>query len=170
MATGKTMTWMRVIHRYLGFFLAGIMGVYALSGTVMIFRNTDFLKREKQVTRSLDPGLEGEALGRAMRMRGFRVEKQEGDLIYFAQGTYNQATGEAIYTEKRLPVLIEKMEGMHKATSDRPLFWMNIFFGASLLFFVVSSFWMFRPKTSIFKKGLYFTAGGVLLMVIMLWV
>ena len=164
------MTWMRVIHRYLGFFLAGIMGVYALSGTVMIFRNTDFLKQEKQVTQSLAPGLSGEALGQALRMRGFRVERQEGDLLYFAQGTYNQATGEAIYTEKRLPILIEKMERMHKATSDRPLFWMNIFFGASLLFFVVSSFWMFRPKTSIFKKGLYFTAGGVILMLIMLWV
>ena len=37
----------RVWHRYLGFFLAGIMAVYAVSGVVMIFRNTDFLKQEK---------------------------------------------------------------------------------------------------------------------------
>ena len=33
---------MRILHRYLGFFLAGIMAVYALSCTVMIFRDTDF--------------------------------------------------------------------------------------------------------------------------------
>jgi uncharacterized iron-regulated membrane protein len=36
----------RVIHRYLGFFLAGIMALYALSGIVMIFRDTDFLKSQ----------------------------------------------------------------------------------------------------------------------------
>ncbi len=30
-------TAMRLIHRYLGFFLAGIMAVYALSGIIMIF-------------------------------------------------------------------------------------------------------------------------------------
>lgn len=164
------MTWMRVIHRYLGFFLAGIMGMYALSGVVMIFRNTDFLKQEQQVTRTLEPGLAGEDLGRAMGMRGFRVTEQQGDMLHFEQGTYNQATGEAVYTEMKLPVLIEKMEHVHKATSDRPLFWMNIFFGVSLLFFVLSSFWMFRPKTSIFRKGLYFTAAGFVLMVVMLWV
>ena len=35
------MTTMRVYHRYLGFFLAGIMAVYATSRMVLIFRNTD---------------------------------------------------------------------------------------------------------------------------------
>jgi uncharacterized iron-regulated membrane protein len=38
---------MRIYHRYLGFFLAGIMAVYAISGVVMIFRDTDFLKQKK---------------------------------------------------------------------------------------------------------------------------
>ena len=38
----------RIIHRYLGFFLAGIMTVYALSGVVLIFRDTDLFKIEKQ--------------------------------------------------------------------------------------------------------------------------
>jgi uncharacterized iron-regulated membrane protein len=41
---------MRIIHRYLGFFLSGIMAVYALSGIVLIFRDTDFLKQEKIIT------------------------------------------------------------------------------------------------------------------------
>lgn len=43
MTTRKTM---RVIHRYLGFFLAGIMAVCATSGIIMIFRTTDFLKQK----------------------------------------------------------------------------------------------------------------------------
>jgi uncharacterized iron-regulated membrane protein len=38
---------MRIIHRYLGFFLAGIMAVYAISGILLIFRETNFLKSEK---------------------------------------------------------------------------------------------------------------------------
>ena len=40
----STQFYMRIIHRYLGFFLAGIMTVYALSGVLLIFRSTDFLK------------------------------------------------------------------------------------------------------------------------------
>jgi uncharacterized iron-regulated membrane protein len=35
---------MRIFHRYLGFFLSGIMTVYALSGVVLIFRDSDFFK------------------------------------------------------------------------------------------------------------------------------
>ena len=34
----------RVLHRYLGYFLAGIMIVYALSGITLIFRKTDSFK------------------------------------------------------------------------------------------------------------------------------
>jgi len=34
--------------RYLGYFLAGIMTVYALSGSTMIFRETSFLKHGKK--------------------------------------------------------------------------------------------------------------------------
>ena len=48
---------MRIYHRYLGFFLAGIMAVYAISGIILIFRDTDFLKQEKLVQKQLEPGL-----------------------------------------------------------------------------------------------------------------
>ena len=33
----------REFHRYLGFFLAGIMAVYAFSGIILTFRNTDLI-------------------------------------------------------------------------------------------------------------------------------
>ncbi len=55
---------MRVYHRYLGFFLAGIMAVYSISGIILIFRETDFLKKEKQITRQLNPGLKNEEIGK----------------------------------------------------------------------------------------------------------
>lgn len=34
---------MREYHRYLGFFLAGIMAIYAVSGVLVIFWNDNFL-------------------------------------------------------------------------------------------------------------------------------
>ena len=62
----KTEQSMRTYHRYLGFFLAGIMAVYAISGIVLTFRNTDFLKKEVQIEKKLGIGLEAEALGSAL--------------------------------------------------------------------------------------------------------
>ena len=56
----------------------------------------------------------------------------------------------------KLPILLQKMEKLHKATTESPLYYLNLFFGASLLFFVLSSFWMFTPKMPAFKKGMYF--------------
>jgi hypothetical protein len=162
--------YMRVIHRYLGFFLAGIMAVYALSGIIMVFRNTDFLKKQIPVEQILATNIPPNELGEKLKNRGLKVEKQENGIYYFKEGTYNSITGEAKYIKKELPFLLGKMEHMHKATTNEPLYFLNIFFGTSLLFFVISSFWMFMPSTSIFKKGLYFTLAGIILTLLMLFV
>jgi len=63
----------------------------------------------------------------------------------------------------------KNMTDLHKATTDSPLFFLNIFFGASLLFFVLSSFWMFLPNTTVFKKGMIFTAAGLVLTLLMIF-
>jgi uncharacterized iron-regulated membrane protein len=161
---------MRIYHRYLGFFLAGIMAVYALSGVILIFRDTDFLKTEKQLTKQLQPGLKPEDVGKAIKVRDLKFDTTMGTLQKFKSGTYDIQTGEVNYTVKSLPKLVEKLTHLHKATTKDPLFYLNVFFGAALLFFVISSFWMFLPKTSIFKKGLYFALAGVVLVVVMLLV
>lgn len=162
-------TTMRILHRYLGFFLAGIMAVYAISGIVLIFRDSSFLKQEKQIVKTVKPNASGEDLGRMLEIRGFKADREEGDIVYFKDGTYNKKTGVADYKTEVLPTVIEKMTHLHKARSGDPLFFLNIFFGTSLLFFVVSSFWMFMPKTTIFKKGLYYTAAGLVLTLILLF-
>ncbi|MDT0541005.1 hypothetical protein [Croceitalea sp. P059] len=160
----------RVYHRYLGFFLAGIMGVYAFSGVVLIFRNTDFLKVEVINEKKVEAGLDAERLGKEVKIKNLIFTSVEGDVVNFEQGVYNIKTGEVKYFSKKLPYVLDKMTHMHKATSSDPLYILNIFFGVSLLFFVLSAFWMFLPNTTIFKKGLYFTAGGILLTLIMLFV
>lgn len=165
-----TGTYMRVIHRYLGFFLAGIMAVYALSGIVLVFRNTDFLKKERKHELLVAKNLAASQLSKALDMRKLKVTKTEGDIIYFENGSYQSSTGKAQYTTKRLPYVLDKMTKLHKANTNSPLYWLNIFFGISLLFFVISAFWMFRPTTSVFKKGLYFTLGGIVLTLLLLFV
>lgn len=161
---------MRAIHRYLGFFLAGIMSMYAISGMVLIFRTTDFLKQEVLVEKTIKPNLDEKALGMELRIKDFKVSSTEVNILTFKEGTYNSESGQASYKVKELPFVLNNMTKLHKANTDQPLFWLNIFFGSSLLFFVISSFWMFRPETKTFKKGLYFTAGGLILTLVLLFV
>lgn len=161
---------MRILHRYLGFFLAGIMAMYALSGIVMVYRTTDFLKQEQQIEKIVKSNATAEELGKMLRMRDFKITKAEGDLLYFETGTYNSKTGEVSYKAKELPYLLNKMTQIHKATTNSPLYYLNIFFGVSLFFFVISSYWMFKPKSKIFKYGIYYTIGGIVLTLIMLFV
>ena len=66
----------RIIHRYLGYFLAGIMAVYALSGSLMIFRKTNFLKKEVTVKEQLDSNLSIGALSAKLKI-GVTVNKKE---------------------------------------------------------------------------------------------
>ena len=140
------------------------MAVYAVSGIILIFRNTDFLKRETVITKQLAPGLTIERISEETRLRDLKIDSETQTTINFRQsGTYNRLTGETSFTVNELPFVLKKMTDMHKANTNSPLFFLNIFFGISLLFFVISSFYMFLPGTSVFRKGLYFAAGGLLL-------
>jgi len=162
--------YMRILHRYIGFFLAGIMAVYAISGIVLIFRDTNFLKKETRVEKKIEPGVKETELGKMIGIRDLKVTRTEGAIVYFPEGTYNSSTGVANYTSKQLPFVLNKLTQLHKASTKKPLFFLNVFFGASLLFFVISSFWMFMPKTAIFRKGLWFTMAGVILTLILIFV
>ncbi len=161
---------MRIWHRYLGFFLAGIMAVYSLSGIVLIFRDTDFLKQEKQIEKKLEAGLNAEKLGQAIRIRNLKAISETDEILQFKEGGYNKLTGEVVYKVKSLPKGIEKLTQLHKASTKQPLFYLNVLFGVSLFFFVISSFWMFLPSTSIFRKGLYFAMAGIVLTLVLLFI
>lgn len=160
----------RVYHRYLGFFLAGIMAIYAVSGMVMIFRNTDVFKIENHLQVNIGNNLSGKELGQKLKIRNLKVQKEENDVLYFKNGKYNKQTGVANYTTKQLPYFLNKLTKLHKANTNSKLYYLNIFFGLCLLFFVLSAFWMFLPSTKIFRKGIFFTVGGILLALILIFV
>jgi hypothetical protein len=115
-------------------------------------------------------GLKTEEVGPAIKIKNLKIKSDTLDVVTFEQGTYNRITGVAEITVKELPYLLNKMTKMHKATNKDPLYYFNIFFGLSLFFFVISSFYMFMPGTTIFKKGMYFTLAGIVLVLVMLFV
>ena len=136
----------------------------------MIFRNDYAFNILENTETTLAVNLDEKTLGEVLEIKGLSILKQEGSLLFFEDGTYNQATGETIYVKKELPFLLDKMAQLHKATTNSPIYWLNIFFGVSLLFFVISSFRMFLPHTSVFKKGIYFTLAGIVMTLIILFV
>lgn len=169
MTTLKTANTFRKYHRLLGFFLAGIMTIYACSGVLLVFRSTDFLKYEQTQERQLAPGLQGRELGPILRLREFRVIDDSDSQVNFPQGNYNKQTGVALVTVKDYPLALRKLVMLHKASTNSPLFFMNIFFGGALLFFAVSSFFMFLPNLPVYRTGLKFAGMGVLVALAMVF-
>lgn len=166
----NTRSFMRIVHRYLGYFLAGIMAVYSVSGILLIYRDTDFLKKEKNYDKVIGKNLSDKELGKELKIKNFEVEKTEGTILKFKQGTYDSSTGQAKYSKKELPFVLDKMTKLHKAQSKDTLSPLNAFFGVSLFFFVISSFWMFNPKTKAFKRGIIFTIAGLIVSIILIFI
>ena len=74
--------WMRVGHRYIGYFMAGIMLIYALSGMLLVFRDTDFLKSENAIHAQLAPHLDEKQLAKELKQRNIDIQKRDGDVLF----------------------------------------------------------------------------------------
>jgi len=159
---------MRALHRDLGFFLVGLTLVYSLSGIVLVYRDTHFLKHERMVEKILSPGMSEAELGQAMRIRDFRIEKTEGDLLYFETGQYNLVTGMVRYTEYELPGFLKPLTVLHKVASQDIRHVFSVLTGVVLLFLCISSFWMFSPGTRLFNRGIILAAAGLIVVTLLL--
>jgi len=155
MSSIKRSNRVRSIHRYLGFFLTGIMLMYGLSGITLTFRATDTLKVYKPNNQIIEKGLDNSELPKLRLAKDIQ---------------YNKETGELTYLKAVSPTIIGKIEKMHKATTNSPMYYFNILFGFALIFFALSAYWMYLPQTDIFRKALYFTGGGIILALIMILV
>lgn len=160
---------MRVLHRYLGYFAAGIMAVYAISGVLLIYRDTNFLKKENKYEVVLKPSLTDKELAKEIKMRNVEFTSTEGDIQKFEQGTYNVKTGETKYSKMQLPFVLEKFNELHKSTSTHRYASLNTVFGLVLFFFVISSFWMFNFRSKAFRRGMIYAGIGFVLALIMVF-
>jgi hypothetical protein len=161
--------YMRSLHRDIGFFIIGLTLIYGISGIILIYRETGFLKQEKQIERHLDANIENSELGKMLHLRNFEVVKVEGDVVYFKNGIYNKTTGMVKYSDKSLPSFLEKFNNLHKASSRSVTYWFSTIFGILLLFLAISSFWMFKPKTKLFRRGILFAGIGFIIAIILLF-
>ncbi len=161
---------LRVIHRYLGFFLVGVLAVYSISGITLIFRRTDTFKKTVTKEITIDKKTQTKNLGKVLEIKDLKVDSTAAEMVYFKGGNFNKSNGKVVMTKKQYPYLLDKMTKLHKATTNSQVYWLNIFFGLSLLFFVTSSFWMFLPTTSTFKKGLIFSILGFIMTILILFI
>lgn len=154
--------YMRTLHRDIGFFTFGFVIIYALSGIVLIYRDTDFLKNEIVMERTLKPDMQIEDIGKELRLRDFKVTKTEGEIIYFQNGSYNKTSGVASFTSKDVIFPLNKFINFHKALSGQATHWFKLIFGVLFLFFAISSLWMFKPATKTFRRGMILASVGIL--------
>lgn len=160
--------YMRSLHRDIGFFVIGLVIIYSISGVVLIYRDTNFFKQDTIVEKVLSPNIEISELGSVLRIRDFQVIKIADDIVYFQNGTYNKTTGIVIYSNKELPKWIKKFNSLHKAPSKNLVHWFTTTFGILLFFLALSSFWMFKPKTKLFRRGMFIAASGFIVAIILL--
>jgi len=160
--------YMRSLHRDIGFFAFGLVVIYVLSGIVLIYRDTEFLKREVTVERQLKPNMDIGDVGKELKLRDFKVTKTEGEVIFFQNGTYNKTSGAAVFTSKEVMFPLNKFINFHKAISGKATHWFNLVFGVVFLFLAVSSLWMFKANTKTFRRGMILVGAGILFTVVLL--
>jgi len=161
--------YMRIIHRDIGFFIVGLVIIYSLSGIVLIYRDTDFLKHELKIEKKLSPGIAAADLGNALKLRDLKILKTEGELILFTNGSYNMSSGLAEYTTKELVFPLNKLTGLHKSASKNPVHWFNLLFGILMLLMAISSLWMFKRSSKLFKRALVVSGGGIIVTLLLLF-
>jgi hypothetical protein len=159
----------RALHRDMGFFVVGLVIIYALSGIVLIYRDTGFLARDVQVEKKLPPGIAPSDLGKMLRIKGFTVTQTEDDVIRFQGGAYNRTTGLAVYTTRELPSVLQRFVGLHKTFSGKITHWYAVLFAASLCFLAISSFWMYPSGTGMFRRSACITVAGAVVTTIVLF-
>lgn len=160
--------YLRSLHRDVGYFAFGLVVIYVLSGVALIYRDTDFLKRDVTVERQLKPNLEIGDIARELRMREVKVTKNEGDVITFQNGTYNKTTGATTFTTKEVMFPFNKFINFHKAVSSKATHWFNLVFGGVFLFLAISSLWMFKPNTRTFRRGMILVGVGIVFTIVLL--
>jgi len=167
--------YIRMLHRNIGFFVIGLTIIYSLSGIVLVYRTTDFLKQDTLVQKTISKNINSTELAKALKVREINIVKSEGDLVYFRagdnikNGKYDKTTGMVSYTEKQLPTLLNKLNERHKASSRNTVHLFSVVYGVLLFFLAVSSFWMYKPGTKMFCQGIYISLAGFLVAILMLW-
>lgn len=151
---------MRILHRDIGFFVIGLTVIYCISGIMLTYRDTEFLKSETQIEKTIDPGLKANQLGRVLHLKEMQVLSEDEKEIRFSSGIYNKETGLVSYLSKDIPLVFQSLNKLHFVSSNDSRHWFTSLYAVSLLFLAISSFWMYKPGNKYFKRGIITAFSG----------
>jgi len=168
--------YMRALHRDIGFLVIGLTIIYSLSGVLLVYRDTNILKHDVVVRQEITKNLTTDDLSKSLYLRDFKAVKEDGNRVYFQDGTYitdgkyDKSTGIVTYTEKQLPQIFNKFTNFHMtSTNSGYMYWFSVLYGLMLFFLAISSFWMFKPGSKMFKRGAVLTLFGAVLSIVLIW-
>jgi hypothetical protein len=136
--------------------------MYCVSGITLIYRDDGFLKFENKVETTIAQGLSWKELESALHLRKMKIEKQEGDIVYFNYGEYNALTGHTSYTTQEYPWIIQKLNTLHLSPSASMIHLFGIVYGVLLLFLAISSLFMYKRGTKQARRGVLLATVGVI--------
>jgi hypothetical protein len=64
--------------------------MYALSGIILTFRDTGFLKKAKRIENTIEPNLTPIELQEALNLKQLKVKNNRGEVIEFNEGKNEQ--------------------------------------------------------------------------------
>ncbi|MBN1927067.1 MAG: peptidase [Prolixibacteraceae bacterium] len=172
--------WLRIIHRDLGYFLVGITLVYAVSGIILNHKKVS--KDPAYKTISFKNNIEKSLTTSEIELFFFKNvdnitlkkilpgENNQYQLIFEGGiGSYEPETGQLfyeIYQRKPLIFFINKLHYNQKKHWTIPA----DFFSIGLIFLTLSGLFMVRGKNGFQNRGIWFITGGIILVLIYIWI
>lgn len=161
--------WMRILHRDIGFFVIGLTVIYCISGIMLTYRDTDFLKSKTQIEKTIDSGLKENQLGMVLHLKEMQVLREDEKEILFSSGSYNKETGAVSYLSKEIPLVLRTFNNLHKVSSNDSRCWFTSLYAVLLLFLAISSFWMYKPGNKYFKRGIITAISGAFVSLLLIF-
>jgi len=170
LAKNKIRLWLRRIHRDAGYFVVGITLVYALSG---IFLHHKMGVKTTEETVQLSPDLMPEALKSAWASAAsekaitYLEERSEQIVFYFpgGMGEYQKASGITNYETYKDRPLVLFMSQLHENQVKGWGFIADIYAGV-LVFLALSGLFMVPGKNGFMRRGVWWFAAGIALVVV----
>ncbi|WP_419175389.1 hypothetical protein [Desulfosediminicola sp.] len=162
--------YLRSLHRDIGYFVIGLTVIFTLSGLLLVFRDTAFLKYPSVVKKDLQTEMGTGEVQSALKLKRVTVVDTEGETYRIVSGNeqigiYDLVSGKAEYTTYTYPNLVNKLNMLHKATFASAHSFLAIIYGILLLFLALSPLCFHRPGSRLFRRSLTYLGGGLVFAV-----
>ncbi|RXJ96118.1 hypothetical protein CRV00_02740 [Malaciobacter molluscorum] len=168
-------------HRDLGYFVIGITIIYSLTGIMLTLRDLHIFEKEYVTIEKIDATkkIENEIKNKFKekietlkvienndKYIKYQASKKEGKKVL----TYFKDTNEAKLITVDYPPYIKPFIQAHKSKSKDKWSYLALAYSTILLFLAISAIFMVKGKYGFKKRGIYLTLGGVLLVVVFLYI